>query len=84
MKLIFEVGLVRQNVDGDKNPKKEWSLKVTCKDRDGMPSSARLVTAQEGITPGKYSGDFRAEVGLIRATGQPYQRLVVSNLERLK
>jgi hypothetical protein len=84
MKLIFEVGVIRQKTDQNRQPKKEWLLKVQFKDADGMPSTANLVTSQEGITPGKYSADFRAEVGVIKLTGQAYQRLIVSNLEKLK
>lgn len=85
MKITFTVGRVKQNTDFNTNAlKEEWSLKVESKDADGMASSCYLLTRESGVTPGKYSGELRISSGVIRATGKPYFKLVVSNLERLK
>ena len=85
MKITFTVGRVKQNTDFNTAAlKEEWSLKVESKDSDGMPSSCYFLTKEPGVTPGKYVAELRVVSGVIRSTGKPYFKLVVSNLERLK
>jgi len=85
MKLVFEVLVIKEKMDREKNFKGEYVLKVASKDKDGCPVSVNLTT-KEKVTLGKYSGDFRTEVGVLQENGvsKAWQRLVVSNLQPVK